>query len=160
MNINCNKPVLVRIHSECITGDVFGSHRCDCGYQLKEAIRKIDTKGCGVIIYLRQEGRGIGLYSKLDSYALQIRGVDTFKANEILGFKDDLRDYNDAVLMLKALRITNVELLTNNPDKIRSLQSKDIVVSKVIPTGVFLTECNKNYLQSKVDKKNHTIDIK
>lgn len=158
-DIDCKRSVLVRIHSECLTGDVFGSHRCDCGHQLKEAIKKIDARGSGVIIYLRQEGRGIGLYSKLDAYDLQSRGIDTFKANEILGFKDDLRDYNDAVLMLNALNINKVELLTNNPDKVHCLKSKDIIVTKIIPTGVFLTECNKKYLQSKVDKKHHAIDL-
>ncbi|CDL83208.1 GTP cyclohydrolase II [Xenorhabdus szentirmaii] len=152
-------PVLIRIHSECLTGDVFGSHRCDCGFQLQEAIRKIDFKGNGIIIYLRQEGRGIGLYPKIDAYDLQSKGIDTFTANEILGYEDDLRSFDDAVLMLKALNINSVDLITNNPEKVDCLTLNGVNVNEVIPTGVYVTKENREYLKSKVEKKSHTINI-
>ncbi|EBZ0493681.1 GTP cyclohydrolase II [Salmonella enterica subsp. enterica serovar Infantis] len=158
-SIDITKPVMIRIHSECLTGDVFGSHRCDCGSQLNDAIRKIDEHGCGIIIYMRQEGRGIGLYSKIDAYELQIKGVDTFSANKILGFDDDLRTYDEAVAMLKSLGVTKVEIITNNPDKILCLEENGINVTKVIPTGTFTTKENINYLRSKVEKKHHTLNI-
>lgn len=157
--IDTSKPVLVRIHSECLTGDVFGSFRCDCGNQLKEAIQKIDQHGSGVIIYLRQEGRGIGLYSKIDAYALQSQGVDTFTANQILGYPDDLRTYDDAVAILNALAIKEIDIITNNPDKISCMADGGIVIHDVISTGVYLNQFNKNYLLSKAKNKNHTIKI-
>ncbi|MDR0218275.1 MAG: GTP cyclohydrolase II RibA [Enterobacteriaceae bacterium] len=158
--LKIESPVLIRIHSECLTGDVFGSHRCDCGFQLHEAIKKIDNKGNGLIIYLRQEGRGIGLYPKIDAYDLQSKGIDTFTANEILGYKDDLRNFDDAVLILNALNIHSVDLITNNPEKVDCLLSNGIKINKVIPTGVYLTKENKKYLESKAKRKSHTINIK
>lgn len=157
--IDKSKTVLVRIHSECLTGDVFGSFLCDCGNQLKEAIRKIDHRGSGVIVYLRQEGRGIGLYSKIDAYALQSQGVDTFTANQLLGYADDLRTYDDAVAILKALGIESIDIITNNPDKISCMRDGGIVVNHICSTGVYLNEFNKSYLLSKAKNKNHTIKI-
>lgn len=157
--IDISKTVLVRIHSECLTGDVFGSFLCDCGNQLMEAIRRIDERGSGVLVYLRQEGRGIGLYSKIDAYALQSQGVDTFTANKLLGYADDLRTYDDAVAILKALEIERIDIITNNPEKISCMSDGGIIVNHICSTGVYLNEFNKNYLLSKAKNKNHTIKI-
>lgn len=140
---------LVRIHSECLTGDVFGSARCDCGSQLQESVDLIRERG-GYILYLRQEGRGIGLYSKLDAYALQDGGLDTFAANRALGFDDDERSYLVAGQMLAALGCHTVDLLTNNPDKVRQLRGLGFVVRTVVGTGRFLTADNAEYLAAKV----------
>lgn len=140
---------LVRIHSECLTGDLFGSLRCDCGLQLEEALRLLAEDG-GVLLYLRQEGRGIGLYSKLDSYELQDAGFDTFEANRLLHFPDDPRDYGAAVDMLRALEITELRLLSNNPDKINHLAREHLVVTEVIATGVYASPYNHRYLAAKV----------
>jgi GTP cyclohydrolase II len=129
------KTPLVRLHSECMTGDVFGSERCDCGPQLREAVEEIATVG-GFLLYLRQEGRGIGLYSKLDAYALQDQGLDTYDANLALGHGEDERDYTAAVQMLRALGATSVRLLSNNPDKAAQLAALGIdITEKVPPTG-------------------------
>ena len=136
-----DKP-LVRIHSECLTGDVFGSGKCDCGEQLKESIQEIHKKG-GLVLYLRQEGRGIGLYNKLDAYALQAKGLDTYEANQQLGLKDDLRDYTVAAQMLRALGISKIKLLSNNPDKMGQLRSHGINVVEEISTGVFVKPSNR-----------------
>jgi GTP cyclohydrolase II len=152
------RPILVRLHSECVTGDIFGSRRCDCGPQLREAITTMDRHGSGVILYLRQEGRGIGLYAKLEAYLLQDAGMDTFRANQALGFADDLRDFSEAALM-QALGIHDIDLLTNNPDKAASLRASGIRIQQQIPTQTYLTKHNFNYLKSKADKKLHTIDI-
>ncbi|OPA93322.1 GTP cyclohydrolase [Pseudomonas fluorescens] len=149
---------LVRIHSECLTGDVFSSQRCDCGPQLNESILRMRKAG-GYLIYLRQEGRGIGLYAKLDAYRLQDSGMDTFEANAHLNFPEDGRDFSMAAGMLKALNINHCKLITNNPDKVQALVDNGIVVDQVIPTGVFETRHNAHYLQAKVDKKNHLIDL-
>jgi GTP cyclohydrolase II len=151
-------PVLVRIHSECLTGDVFGSARCDCGPQLTEAIKRISREG-GVILYLRQEGRGIGLYNKIDAYELQDCGLDTFAANRELNFAEDERDYHVAAEMLRALEIRSVCLLTNNPDKAEQLRNNGIEVVSIEPTGVFLNGANLDYLQAKVDLGGHTIHL-
>ena len=124
------KPPLVRLHSECLTGDVFGSLKCDCGPQLKQALRLIGTAGGGVLLYLRQEGRGIGLANKLRAYALQDRGLDTVDANLRLGFADDERDYAHAAAMLRALGIDEVRLLTNNPAKVAALEAEGIKVAE------------------------------
>lgn len=141
--------VLVRIHSECLTGDVFGSHRCDCNGQLNEAIDRMSKDG-GVLIYLRQEGRGIGLYNKLDAYKLQIEdGQDTFEANAHLGLPLDARDYKIAVAMLRELGVKSVWLLTNNPDKVEALESAGIEVYAMMPTEVHLTDDNVSYLSVK-----------
>lgn len=152
-----DKP-LVRIHSECLTGDVFGSQRCDCGPQLQEAISRISSEG-GYLIYLRQEGRGIGLYAKLDAYNLQDRGLDTFEANAHLNLPEDGRDFNIAAHILNALNVTQCRLITNNPDKVAALQACGIEVDEVIPTGVFLTTHNRRYLAAKADKKKHQIHL-
>lgn len=152
-----DKP-LVRIHSECLTGDVFGSGKCDCGEQLKESIQEIHKKG-GLVLYLRQEGRGIGLYNKLDAYALQAKGLDTYEANQKLGLKDDLRDYTVAAQMLRALGISKVKLLSNNPDKVGQLRKLGINVAEEISTGVFIKPSNRKYLEAKVLKTHHRIGL-
>ncbi len=153
-----NEPPLVRIHSECLTGDVFNSSRCDCGDQLAESIEKISTHG-GVILYLRQEGRGIGLYPKIDAYALQDDGYDTYEANQKLGFLDDGRNFSVAVEMLKAIEIDTVKLLTNNPQKEELLRSNGIVITEIMPTGVYKKCDNIDYLKSKRSKKSHNLDV-
>lgn len=152
-------PVLTRIHSECLTGDVFGSRRCDCGAQLKEALQLMTARGGGVLIYLRQEGRGIGLYSKFEAYQLQADGIDTFTANQMLGYADDLREFESAAAMLQALGIQVIDLITNNPIKASSLRRCEITINRLIPSGVFLTAENEAYLRSKISKKQHTINL-
>jgi GTP cyclohydrolase II len=147
---------LVRLHSECLTGDVFGSTRCDCGPQLRESVERIVTGG-GVLLYLRQEGRGIGLYNKLDAYALQDAGLDTYEANTALGFVEDARDYTAAAQMLATLGVTRLDLLTNNPDKAGQLHEHGVAVRRTVPTGVFASESNLRYLQAKADHTRHTI---
>ncbi|MEU4691022.1 GTP cyclohydrolase II [Actinoplanes sp. NPDC023714] len=149
---------LVRMHSECMTGDVFGSQRCDCGPQLREAVERIATAG-GYLLYLRQEGRGIGLYAKLDAYALQDLGMDTYEANRALGHADDERDYTAAAQMLTTLGATEIDLLTNNPDKSRQLRDLGISVRSVRPTGVHASAANVRYLQAKVAHTQHTIEL-
>ena len=149
---------LVRLHSECLTGDVFGSERCDCGPQLREAAERITLAG-GYLLYLRQEGRGIGLYAKLDAYALQDQGLDTYAANRALGHGDDERDYSPAVQMLFALDIRQIDLLTNNPDKSSQLRSLGIEVRDVVPTGVYATAANVRYLRAKVSQTRHTLTL-
>ncbi|CAL9358192.1 MULTISPECIES: GTP cyclohydrolase II [Streptomyces] len=150
---------LVRLHSECLTGDVFGSTRCDCGPQLQESLELLSVSG-GILLYLRQEGRGIGLYNKLDAYWLQQhRGLDTFAANRKLNFSDDLRDYRPAAQMLQALGVPRVRLLSNNPDKSEQLRRYGIDVVDVVPTGVFPNERNIRYLRAKVEQHGHSIEI-
>jgi GTP cyclohydrolase II len=149
---------LVRLHSECLTGDVFGSARCDCGPQLREAVEQIAERG-GVLLYLRQEGRGIGLYNKLDAYALQDQGLDTYAANAALGLPEDGRDYTAAAQMLQALGIDDVDLLSNNPDKAEQLRDLGVTVSHRVPTGVFTTAHNVRYLRAKVLQTQHTLPL-
>ncbi|MCX5558846.1 GTP cyclohydrolase II [Streptomyces sp. NBC_00038] len=149
---------LVRLHSECLTGDVFGSARCDCGPQLREAVERIADRG-GVLLYLRQEGRGIGLYNKLDAYALQDQGLDTYAANAALGLPEDARDYTAAAQMLQALGIDSLDLLSNNPDKADQLRDLGIDVSHRVPTGVFTTAHNVRYLRAKVLQTHHTLPL-
>ncbi|WP_405645732.1 GTP cyclohydrolase II [Streptomyces sp. NBC_00019] len=149
---------LVRLHSECLTGDVFGSARCDCGPQLREAVERIAERG-GVLLYLRQEGRGIGLYNKLDAYALQEQGLDTYAANTALGLPEDDRDYTAAAQMLKALGIDSLDLLSNNPDKAGQLRDLGIDVHDRVPTGVFTTAHNVRYLRAKVLQTQHTLPL-
>lgn len=149
---------LVRLHSECLTGDVFGSLRCDCGPQLQEALRVLKKEG-GYLLYLRQEGRGIGLYSKLDAYRLQEQGRDTYAANVELGHGLDERDYTAAAQMLKALGVSRIELLTNNPDKRAQLEALGIAVDAMRPTGVFSSVHNLAYLQAKVERTRHLIQL-
>jgi GTP cyclohydrolase II len=153
-----SKVPLVRMHSECLTGDVFGSSRCDCGNQLNEAIDKLSVEG-GVLLYLRQEGRGIGLYNKLDAYALQLKGLDTYEANKALGLGDDLRNYKVAAQMLLALDIKAIRLLSNNPNKRKQLEDLGIKIMSMRSTGVFVKEENKSYLKAKVDKTGHFIRL-
>lgn len=149
---------LVRLHSECLTGDVFGSERCDCGPQLREAVEEIAAVG-GFLLYLRQEGRGIGLYSKLDAYALQDTGLDTYEANVALGRGEDERDYTAAAQMLGALGAGRIRLLTNNPDKVGQLTALGVDVAEQVPTGVHLSEANRLYLAAKRNHTAHTIDL-
>ncbi|MGW3629084.1 GTP cyclohydrolase II [Streptomyces sp. NPDC005122] len=149
---------LVRLHSECLTGDVFGSARCDCGPQLREAVERIAERG-GVLLYLRQEGRGIGLYNKLDAYALQDQGLDTYAANAALGLPEDDRDYTAAAQMLRALGVGSLDLLSNNPDKAEQLRDLGIEVSHQVPTGVFTTAHNVRYLRAKVLQTQHTLPL-
>lgn len=139
---------LVRLHSECLTGDVLGSERCDCGPQLDEAITRISQVG-GYLLYLRQEGRGIGLYNKIDAYALQDEGLDTYEANLMLGFDADERDYRVAAQMLRALGVERLDLLSNNPEKGAQLEAAGIVVERRVRTGVHLTSVNGDYLAAK-----------
>lgn len=149
------KPPLVRLHSECLTGDVFGSLKCDCGPQLKEALRIIGESGGGVILYLRQEGRGIGLANKLRAYALQDRGLDTVDANRRLGFADDERDYRTAAAMLRALGIQNVRLLTNNPNKVAGLEAAGIRVAERVAHHMPANPHNADYLATKRKRSGH-----
>ncbi len=139
---------LVRLHSECLTGDVLGSERCDCGPQLHEAVQRIHDAG-GYLLYLRQEGRGIGLYNKIDAYALQDLGLDTYEANRALGFGADERCYAVAAEMLGALGVDRVELLTNNPDKAQQLQDAGVRVDRCHPTGLHRSPSNGDYLAAK-----------
>ena len=150
---------LVRLHSECLTGDVFHSARCDCGKQLDEAIELMSQQG-GIILYLRQEGRGIGLYNKLDAYRLQDTGLNTFEANKALGFDDDLRDFSIAAQMLQALAVDEIDLLTNNPEKVATITQEGIKVRRQQTTGVFYNRHNGHYLAAKVEVGKHQIDLK
>jgi GTP cyclohydrolase II len=149
---------LIRPHSECLTGDVFGSERCDCGRQLREAVERIADAG-GYLLYLRQEGRGIGLYSKLAAYALQDAGADTYEANVALGHGEDERSYLAAAQMLHALGAARVALLSNNPDKARQLRSWGVTVVEQVPTGVFVSDANQRYLETKASRGRHTLDL-
>lgn len=148
---------LVRPHSECLTGDVFGSQRCDCGPQLREAVERIAGVG-GYLLYLRQEGRGIGLYDKLDAYALQDSGLDTYEANVALGHDADERDYTVAAQMLHALGVHRIALLSNNPDKAAQLSRLGVRVTEQLPTGVHLSAANAAYLAAKMRSGSHAID--
>jgi GTP cyclohydrolase II len=149
------RDVPVRLHSECLTGDVMGSLRCDCRDQLERSLRLIEEQGTGVLIYLRQEGRGIGLMNKIRAYSLQEKGYDTVEANQRLGFEDDLRDYDLAVRILKALEIKSVALITNNPEKIAALAKGGVAVSRRIPLVVRPNRFNLRYLQTKRSKLGH-----
>ena len=151
-------PTLVRVHSECLTGDVFGSDRCDCGPQLRESVERVAAVG-GLLLYLRQEGRGIGLYAKLDAYALQDEGLDTYDANLALGFAADERNYTVAAQMLGALGVHHVALLTNNPDKVEQLRGLGVDVAARVPTGVHLNETNAAYLATKVRRQRHDLEL-
>jgi GTP cyclohydrolase II len=149
---------LVRPHSECLTGDVFGSQRCDCGPQLREAVERIADSG-GFLLYLRQEGRGIGLYAKLDAYALQDTGLDTYDANVALGHREDERSYLAAAQMLHALGVSRVALLSNNPDKARQLRRCGVTIAEQVPTGVHVSSANGRYLATKALRGAHTFDL-
>jgi GTP cyclohydrolase II len=149
---------LVRPHSECLTGDAFGSQRCDCGAQLREAVERIAESG-GYLLYLRQEGRGIGLYAKLEAYALQDAGLDTYEANVALGHREDERSYLVAAQMMQALGVMRVALLSNNPDKARQLRRFGVTVSALVPTGVHLSATNARYLATKAGRGAHKLDL-
>lgn len=149
---------VVRIHSECMTGDLFGSLRCDCGPQLQQALTEIGRAGRGVLLYLRQEGRGIGLVNKLKAYALQDQGLDTVQANEYLGFAADLRDFDVAAQMLRQLGVEQVGLLTNNPRKVRALESAGIRVVERREARTAHEPENHGYLLTKVAKLGHLMD--
>lgn len=151
--------VLVRVHSECLTGDVFGSQRCDCGEQLRRAMSMIQKEGQGVILYMRQEGRGIGLVNKLKAYALQDKGFDTVEANERLGFEADLRDYGIGAQILVDLGLKDIKLLTNNPKKIVGLEGYGLNVAARVPIEIEPTPLNKRYLQTKKNKLGHHINL-
>lgn len=147
---------MVRPHSECLTGDVLGSERCDCGPQLREAVARITATG-GYLLYLRQEGRGIGLYDKLDAYALQDQGLDTYEANLAIGHDPDERDYTVAAQMLRALGVTTIALLSNNPDKRTQLLENGIKITEQLPTDFHLSETNGRYLSTKTHRGGHTL---
>jgi GTP cyclohydrolase II len=151
------KPPLVRLHSECLTGDVFGSLKCDCGPQLKEALRLIAAAGGGVLLYLRQEGRGIGIANKIRAYALQDRGFDTVDANLRLGFADDERGYEQAAAILRALGIREVRLLTNNPAKVEGLEQAGIAVAERVGHHMPANPHNADYLETKRSKSGHIL---
>tara|TARA_Y100001935_G_scaffold154077_1_gene127059 strand:+ start:321 stop:953 length:633 start_codon:yes stop_codon:yes gene_type:complete len=151
-------PVLIRVHSECLTGDAFGSLRCDCGPQLHAALEAIKTKGWGCLLYLRQEGRGIGLHAKIQAYNLQDKGVDTLDANLMLGYPGDARDYQIAANMLNYLGIEMVSLLTNNPNKIDQLKAYGIDVVNREPLIVGVGDSNRSYLETKADRMGHSIE--
>jgi GTP cyclohydrolase II len=156
---NAGGPVpLVRPHSECLTGDVFGSQRCDCGPQLREAVERI-AEADGFLLYLRQEGRGVGLYTKLDAYALQDAGLDTYEANVALGHAEDERDYTVAAQMLDALGVQRLALLSNNPDKAEQLRRLGVTLTERVPTGVHLSPANAGYLAAKASHAAHTLDL-
>jgi 3,4-dihydroxy 2-butanone 4-phosphate synthase/GTP cyclohydrolase II len=155
--IDPERPVLVRVHSECLTGDVFHSHRCDCGPQLAAALRQIDEAGSGVLLYLRQEGRGIGLINKLKAYHLQEQGLDTVEANMKLGFAPDLRDYGIGAQILKDLGVRQMRLLTNNPRKLRGLDGYGLSVVERVPLQMKDNKDNAAYLRTKRDKLGHLL---
>lgn len=153
--LNDGEPVLIRVHSECLTGDGFGSLRCDCGPQLEAAMQKIAQEGRGVILYLRQEGRGIGLVNKVRAYALQDLGADTVEANEQLGFAPDLREYSMCQTMLQHLGISQVKLMTNNPLKVSALEQHGIKVVERVPLMTGRNPHNDQYLDTKEEKMGH-----
>lgn len=158
--INPEEEILVRVHSECLTGDVFGSQRCDCGEQLHAAMRMIEEEGKGVIVYMHQEGRGIGLLNKLKAYELQDQGLDTVQANEVLGFKPDLRDYGVGAQILRDLGVRKMRQMTNNPKKIKGIEGYGLVVTERVPIEIKPNDNNIKYLETKKNKMGHMLNMK
>ena len=156
-NIKLDDDILVRVHSQCLTGDIFGSLRCDCGSQLKESLKMIEKEGKGILVYLRQEGRGIGLKNKIKAYQLQDKGYDTVEANHKLGFKADLREYGIGAQILLDCNVRKMKLLTNNPKKIISLEGFGLKIVERVPIEFDANKINKNYLSTKRDKLGHLI---
>jgi GTP cyclohydrolase II len=152
--------VLTRVHSECLTGDVMGSKRCDCREQLIESLKRIEANGEGVLLYLRQEGRNIGLTEKLKAYALQDQGLDTIDANLVLGWQPDQRDYGVAAHILRTLGVRSIRLLTNNPDKIRQLVKHEVIIIERVPLIIETNEHNQEYLDTKAIKTGHLLGDK
>ncbi|MGY1426176.1 GTP cyclohydrolase II [Lysobacter sp. A289] len=157
-SISDGEPVLARVHSECLTGDAMFSRRCDCGAQLEEALKRIATEGRGMLLYLRQEGRGIGLLNKIRAYALQDAGADTVEANEALGFAPDLRDYGICKPMLAHFDVNALRLMTNNPAKVKAMQAVGVAVTERVAILVGHNPSNRRYLATKQDKLGHLID--
>lgn len=155
--IDPEAPTLVRVHSECLTGDVFGSRRCDCGTQLHTALQQIEQAGSGVLVYMRQEGRGIGLANKIHAYKLQQEGMDTVEANEKLGFPSDLRDYGMGAQILHDLGVRRIRLMTNNPRKVVGLDGHDLEITEQVPLRIESNPHNEQYLKTKKDKLGHTL---
>jgi len=158
-NIDSTKPMLVRIHSSCQTGDVLGSLRCDCGPQLEESLKLLGQSDSGILIYLNQEGRGIGLFNKIKAYALQDQGYDTVEANEQLGFPADSRNYEAAAAILNDLEISKINLLTNNPDKVKQLTEYGIEIVKTIPLEIPPNKFDQKYLVTKKQKLHHKLTL-
>lgn len=157
-DVRGHENVPVRLHSECLTGDVLGSYRCDCRDQLEAGLKFIGEQERGILLYLRQEGRGIGLINKIRAYALQDKGLDTVEANHALGFHDDERDYAFAAEMLKALGVKSIQLMSNNPKKLRGLRENGIVITRRIPHSQPANPHNQHYLETKVRKSGHLIE--
>ncbi|MFC7442181.1 bifunctional 3,4-dihydroxy-2-butanone-4-phosphate synthase/GTP cyclohydrolase II [Laceyella putida] len=157
--VDSDQPILVRVHSECLTGDVFGSHRCDCGPQLHAALKRIAEEGTGVLLYMRQEGRGIGLINKLKAYKLQEEGLDTVEANVRLGFQPDLREYGIGAQILRDLGVRRMRLMTNNPRKITGLKGYGLEVTEVVPIVFPPREENRHYMMTKKEKLGHLLSL-
>lgn len=157
-DISTDEPVLARIHSECLTGDALFSLRCDCGFQLQAALQKIAKEGRGVLLYVRQEGRGIGLLNKIHAYHLQDQGADTVEANEALGFAPDLRDYSVCVDMLNQLSVKSLRLMTNNPRKLKAMESHGIHIVERVPLEEGRNPYNEFYLHTKAGKLGHMLN--
>ena len=157
--IKSNKETLVRVHSECLTGDIFGSHRCDCGSQLSKSLEMIKSEGVGVLLYLRQEGRGIGIAHKIQAYSLQDQGLDTVEANEALGYKPDLREYGTGAQILRDVGLKKIKLLTNNPTKVVALEGFGLSITQIVPIEIEPGKYNIKYLETKKRKLGHNLTL-
>ena len=159
-DVHGRENVLVRVHSECVTGDALGSYRCDCGEQLRKSLRRIEKNGNGIVLYLRQEGRGIGLLNKVEAYHIQDQGMDTVAANVLLGFEPDERSYEAAAYIFRDLGVKSIVLLTNNPDKVAQLKDLGIRVTGRESLTVPGNRINSHYLRTKSRKMNHLLDVR